>query len=181
MQPGSAIGSGSADVRRVRVLTWCRRVATAPDVTWSAFFAELWVGGAGFGPRPTIEEPGDAHGTGCTRRIGVGARGVRERVTATDHPHHLEYRVVNPSWRTFPVDHHSGTVAFAATEDGGTEVRWRVAYVPKRGAGLLVATATRFAIGRYLVALERACRAVPPVAAAALEGATSHEHGDEAS
>ena len=70
-------------------------------------------------------ERGDDHGTGCTRRIGPGARGVLERIVATDHPHHLEYRVMNPSWRTFPVDHHAGTVAFAAT-GGGSEVRWRV-------------------------------------------------------
>jgi uncharacterized protein YndB with AHSA1/START domain len=142
--------------RGARVLDWTERVATPPAVTWSRFLADLWIAGAGFGPRPVIEEPGDAHGTGCTRRIG-GAQGVRERITATEHPHRLEYRVINPSWTTFPVDHHVGTVAFVATEDGGTEVRWRVELVPKRGAGLAVIGATRFVIGRYLAALKRAC------------------------
>ena len=102
-------------MRGVRVLNWSRRVATPPDATWSCFLATSWIAGAGFGPRPVIEEPGDADWTGCTRRIGVGTH------------------------------------------------------------------ATRFVIVRYLVALERACRAVPRVAAAALEGATSRKHGDEAS
>jgi len=143
-----------------RALVWSRRVATPPDATWACFLSELWVAGAGFGPRPVIEEAGDAHGLACTRRIG-GARGVRERITATDPPRWLEYRVTNPSWTTFPVDHHRGTVAFAATEDGGTEVRWRVEFVPKRGAGPFVRAATRIVIGRYLDALERACRPPP--------------------
>lgn len=151
-------GGGRIWGRRMSTLTWRRRVAAPPDVAWSCFFTKLWLGGAGVGPRPVIEEPGDAHGTGCTRRIGRGARGVRERIVATEHPNHLEYRVMNPSWTTFPVDHHVGTVAFAATEDGGTEVRWRVELVPKRGAGLVVIAATRFVIGRYLVELARACR-----------------------
>ena len=157
MQPRSASEPGSADARRLRTLTWRRRLATPPDITWSCFFTELWVGGAGFGPRPVIVELGDAHWSGCTRRIGPGARGVLERIVAAEHPHRLEYRVMNPSWRTFPVDHHVGTVAFEATEDGGTEVRWRVELVPKRGAGIMVAVATHFVIARYLVALERAC------------------------
>ena len=159
MQPERGIGSSSADGRGLRVLSWSRRVATPPEATWACFLDELWLRGAGFGPRPVIEEPGDVHGSGCTRRIGPGARGVLERIVATDHPDRLEYRVMNPAWRTFPVDHHRGTVAFAALPDGGTEVRWRVEYVPKRGAGLVVAVATRFVIGRYLVALERACGA----------------------
>jgi len=142
----------------LRTLSWSRHVATPPDETWACLLAELWVAGAGFGPRPVIEEAGDADGTGCTRRIGVGAGGVRERITATEVPHRLEYRVVNPSWTTFPVDHHRGTVTFAAAAGGGTEVRWRVELVPKRGAGPLVVAATRFVIGRYLDALTRACR-----------------------
>ncbi len=153
-EPSDARRAGGG---RVRTLTWLRRVDTPPEVTWEAFFTELWVGGAGYGPRPTIEESGDAQGAGSTRRIGVGARGVRERIVAAERPQRLEYRVVNPSWRTFPVEHHVGTVAFAATEDGGTEVRWRVELVPKRGAGLAVWAATRFVIGRYLVVLERRC------------------------
>jgi len=117
----------------------------------------LWVGGAGFGPRPVIEERGGADGLGCTRRIGVGSRGVRERITTTEWPERLEYRVVNPSWTTFPVDHHLGVVVFARLDDGGTEVRWRVELTPKRGVGPLVIAGTRFVIGRYLDALERAC------------------------
>lgn len=148
-------------LRRARTLTWRRRVATSPDTTWSHFLTELWLGGAGFGPRPVVEEPGDDDWVGSTRRIGVGARGVRERIVAAERPDWLEYRVINPSWRTFPVEHHVGTVAFAATEDGGTEVRWRVELVPKRGAGLMVLVATRFVIGRYLVVLERACGTAP--------------------
>ena len=151
--------AGRAWGGRMRTFVWSRRVATPPDVTWARFVSELWIAGAGFGPRPVVEEPGDADGRGCLRRIGVGARGVRERIVATEHPRRLAYRVTNPSWRTFPVDHHVGTVAFAATEDGGTEVRWRVELVPKRGAGLVVGVATRFVIGRYLIALARACGA----------------------
>ncbi|MFO7543867.1 MAG: GNAT family N-acetyltransferase [Trueperaceae bacterium] len=142
---------------RLRTLTWNLRVATPPDVTWARFLSELWVGGAGFGPRPVVEEPGDACGNGSTRRIGVGPRAVREGIVATEYPQRLEYRVSNPSWATFPVDHHVGTVAFARIEDGGTEVRWRVELVPKRGAGLAVVPATRYVIGRYLNALTRAC------------------------
>jgi hypothetical protein len=147
-----------ASVRsRVRSLSWTRRVATPPDATWARFLSELWIGGAGFGPRPVVEERGDDDGRGCTRRIGAGARGVRERITATAWPQHLEYRVVNPSWTTYPVDHHLGTVAFVPLADGGTEVRWTVAFAPKRGAGPFVTAATRFVIGRYLDALARAC------------------------
>ncbi len=146
----------------MRTLAWARRVPTPPDVTWRRFVEDLWIAGAGFGPRPVIEEPGDAHGTGCTRRIGIGARGVRERITATEHPHRLEYRVINPSWATFPVDHHLGTVVFSATEDGGTDVRWQVELTPKPGAGLLVGVATRFVIGRYVEALAQACGAPAP-------------------
>ena len=119
-----------------------------------------------------IEEAGDAHGTGCTRRIPVGrSGGVRERIIATDPPHRLEYRVVNPSWRTFPVDHHRGTVAFDPLPGGGTEVRWRVELVPKRGAGLLVLGMTRLVIGRYLDALERACGAAGEAPSEASSGA----------
>jgi hypothetical protein len=136
-------------------------VATDPADTWARFLERLWIEGAGFGPRPVVEAAGDAHGTGCTRRIG-GARGVRERITATDHPRWLEYRVTNPSWTTYPVDHHRGMVAFAPLDGGGTEVRWRVEFVPKCGAGPLVAVATRFVIGRYLSALERACGSPVP-------------------
>lgn len=143
---------------RGRMLTWRLRVATPPDVTWTRFFLELWIGGARFGPRPIMEELGDAYGTGSTRRIGVRERGVRERIVAAEHPSRLEYRVMNPSWTTFPVDHHVGTIAFAETEDGGTEVRWRVELVPKRGAGPVVMVATRYVIGRYLRVLARVCR-----------------------
>jgi hypothetical protein len=158
-------GSGAdAAIRedRLRTLEWRRRVATDPADTWARFLQRLWIEGAGFGPRPVVEDAGDAHGTGCTRRIG-GARGVRERITATEHPRWLEYRVTNPSWTTYPVDHHRGTVAFEALDGGGTEVRWRVEFVPKRGAGPLVAAATRFVIARYLDALVRACGAAVPV------------------
>jgi hypothetical protein len=158
MLPEHDAGSTPAEARRLRVLDWTERVATPPAVTWSRFLSVLWIAGAGFGPRPVIEEPGDRHGAGCTRRIG-GARGVVERIVATEHPNRLAYRVMNPSWTTFPVDHHLGTVAFAATEDGGTEVRWRVELVPKRGVGPVVMAATRFVIGRYLKALARACEA----------------------
>ena len=145
--------------RRLRTLTWHRLVATSPDRTWACFLADLWVAGAGLGPRPVIEEAGDAHGTGCTRRIGVGTRGVRERITATTYPHVLAYRVINPSWTTYPVEHHMGTVTFEATRDGGTQVRWRVEFVPKRGTGPIVMAVTRFVIVRYLDALSRVCRA----------------------
>jgi uncharacterized protein YndB with AHSA1/START domain len=162
MELRTAIDPASADLRRVRTLTWRRRVAGPLDTTWSAFLTELWLGGAGFGPRPVIEEPGDEDWIGSTRRIGVGARAVRERIVAADRPHHLEYQVINPSWRTFPVDHHVGTVAFEATDDGGTEVRWRVDLVPKRGAGLVVLAATRFVIGRYLTVLARVCAMPDP-------------------
>jgi uncharacterized protein YndB with AHSA1/START domain len=163
MPPRSAPRSATAGGRsagRARTLLASRRVPTPPDATWACFLAELWIAGAGFGPRPVIEEAGDAHGRGCTRRIG-GPRGVRERIVATEHPQRLTYRVVNPSWTTFPVDDHLGTVAFAATDDGGTEVRWSVEVVPKRGAGPFVMAATRFVIRRYLDALERACRSRP--------------------
>lgn len=170
MPGGDAARSGSAETaawgRRLRTLSWSRRVATTPDLTWACFLADLWVAGAGFGPRPVVEEAGDAHGTGCTRRIGIGARGVRERITATEYPHRLEYRVVNPSWTTFPVDHHRGAVTFTAAVGGGTDVRWRVELVPKRCVGPLVVAATRFVIGRYLNVLTRACRpAMAPVTA----------------
>ena len=162
-EPAPAGSSGGhAWGRRLRTFTWRRRVATPPDATWSCFLSALWIAGAGFGPLPVIEASGDAHGTGCTRRIGVGARGVRERVVAAEHPNRLEYRVMNPSWRTFPVEHHVGTVVFVATEGGGTEVRWRVELVPKRGAGLAVTVATRFVIGRYLTVLARACGPAEP-------------------
>lgn len=142
---------------RARVLEWTRQVAAPPEAVWACFLDHLWRGGAGFGPRPVLEEPGDAHGTGCTRRIPVGPRGgVRERITATDPPHRLEYRVLNPSWTTYPVADHLGTVAFGALPGGATEVRWRVAFVPLPGAGPFVTGMTRFVIGRYLRSLERA-------------------------
>lgn len=160
-EPSDARRSGRG---RARTLAWRRRVATPPDVTWEAFFSELWVDGAGFGPRPVIEEPGDAQWAGSTRRIGAGARAVRERIVAAERPRRLEYRVTNPSWRTFPVERHVGTVAFGATADGGTEVRWRVELVPKRGAGLVVMAATRFVIGRYLTVLARVCGPADPSA-----------------
>jgi len=156
--PSAESGSAATGGARVRSLSWTRRVATPPEDTWARFLSELWIGGAGFGPRPVVEERGDADGRGCTRRIGAGSGGVRERITATEWPQRLEYRVVNPSWTTYPVDHHLGTVAFVPLADGGTEVRWEVAFVPKRGAGPFVTAATRFVIGRYLDALARACR-----------------------
>lgn len=149
-----------------RLLAWTRRVPTPPAVTWARFLEVLWIDGAGFGPRPVIEHRGDPDGRGCTRRIPIGrSGGVVERIVATEHPNELAYQVVNPSWRTFPVEHHLGTVAFVALDDGGTEVRWRVELVAKHGAGLLVAGFTRFVIGRYLDVLARRCRdaaAAPP-------------------
>lgn len=140
----------------MRVLERSLRVPTTPEVTWACFLEALWIGGGGFGPRPVIEARGDPDGRGCTRRIGIGARGVRERIVTTRYPRQLEYRVVNPSWTTFPVTHHRGTVGFVAV-DGGTEVRWRVELVPRPGAGALVVALTRLVIGRYLRALARAC------------------------
>jgi len=99
-------------------------------------------------------DAGDAHGLGSTRRIG-GSHGVLERITATEYPQSLEYRVVNPSWRTYPVLYHRGTVAFLPLEGGGTEVRWCVEFVPMRGAGWVVGALTRWVIGRYLDALQQ--------------------------
>jgi hypothetical protein len=168
--PRSQAKRGSSTVTatrggRLRTLAWRRRLPASPEAAWASFLEHLWVEGAGLGPRPVVEDAGDAHGIGSTRRIGVGGRGVRERIVAGEHPLRLEYRVVNPSWTTYPVDHHRGTVAFEALEEGGTEVRWRVEYVPKRGAGPLVTAATRFVIGRYLDALERACGATSGPAA----------------
>ena len=100
--------------------------------------------------------------TGPGARAGSPSAGRAGCASASRPPtrrNGLEYRVVNPSWTTFPVDHHLGTVAFDPRPGGGTEVRWQVELVPKRGAGPLVLGMTRVVIGRYLDALERACGA----------------------
>jgi hypothetical protein len=152
--PQQALDERTTRHEVLRVLTFTSQVAAPPEVAWGCFVSELWIGGAGVGPRPHIERRGEVHGLGCTRRVGPS---VREGITATDFPQRLEYRVLNPSWTTFPVEHHLGTVAFVAVDEGATEVRWRVEVVPKRGVGPFVVAATRYVIARYLKALERAC------------------------
>jgi hypothetical protein len=149
-------------VTRRRSVVLRQRVATSPAVTWARLLQHVWRGGAGFGPRPVIEAPGDAHGVGCTRRIG-GWLGVREQIVAGDCPRSLTYRVLNPSWWTYPVEEHRGSVRFAPLAGGGCEVEWRVTVLPKPGAGLLVMALTRFVIARYLAVLLRVCGPATPV------------------
>lgn len=142
-----------ARLTRVR---WSRRCAGTPEEVWERFLERAWLGGAGLGPPPRIDERGAVDGLGCTRSIATlpGHR-LRERITDTAYPSRLEYRVLDPSWATYPVDHHRGELRFEPREGGATLVTWCVEVVPKRGAGPLVAALTRFVIGRYLRVLER--------------------------
>ena len=140
-----------------RTLRFSARLPTPPERTWALWLQHLWVEGAGLGPRPLVEVAGEDHGLACTRRIG-GAAGVREAIVAADYPRSLEYRVLNPSWRTYPVDAHRGRVRFEPLAGGGCLVQWSVSYRPKRGAALLVMVMTRFVIGHYLRRLRRLAR-----------------------
>jgi hypothetical protein len=144
-------------VTRERTLRFSARLPTPPERTWALWLQHLWVEGAGLGPRPLVEVAGGDHGLGCTRRVG-GAAGVREAIVAVDYPRSLEYRVLNPSWRTYPVDAHRGCVRFEPLAGGGCLVQWSVSYRPKRGAALLVVMMTRFVIGHYLRRLRRLAR-----------------------
>ena len=142
---------------------WRQRVATSPTLTWECFLQEVWREGGGFGPRPAVEAPGDPFGIGCTRRIG-GRVGVREQIVAGDPPRSLAYRVLNPSWWTYPVEGHLAELRFHPLSDGGCEVEWRVSVLPKWGAGWLVGVLTRYVIVRYLECLVRVCAAKRGVA-----------------
>lgn len=139
---------------RLRRYRWSRRCAVPPEVVWERFVERCWIAGAGVGPTPSIDERGAPDGLGCTRSIAtLPGRRLRERITATDHPRRLEYRVLDPSWATYPVEQHQGVVLFEPLPDGATEVTWTVAVIPRRGAGLLVGLLTRWVVTRYLAAL----------------------------
>lgn len=145
------------------VLERSARIRATPEQAWSFFLERLWKQGGGFGPRPQIEALGDDDGIGCTRRIPVGfGAALRERIEAGEAPTWLHYRVVNPSWRTYPVRRHRGEIRFepatsaareAPDDTHGTIVHWRVTAEPLPGAGLLVHGLTRLVMSRYLAQL----------------------------
>lgn len=134
-----------------RRFRWSRRCDGDPAAVWERFVERCWIGGAGFGPVPRIDERGAADGLGCTRSIAtVAGRRLRERITATDHPSRLEYRVLDPSWTTYPVEQHRGVIRFEPHPEGGTDVTWCVEVVPRLGAAFMVALLTRVVVTRYL-------------------------------
>lgn len=141
-------------MQRLRRYSWTRRCDAAPEALWERFVERCWIAGAGFGPTPTIDERGAPDGFGCTRSITtLPGRRLKERITATQYPERLEYRVLDPSWATYPVEWHLGEVRFERLPDGATEVIWTVEVVPLRGAGPLVAALTHWVVTRYLDAL----------------------------
>ena len=136
------------------VLLAQRRFAAPPRAVYDLFVARLWRDGAGVPPRPVIEEEGDRDGLGCTRRIGNARGMVRERITATAAPGRLAYRVL-PGSPAFPADDHLGVVEFFADRAGGTLLRWRITFVPRRRG---LAAMARAVIAWYLFVLGRAVR-----------------------
>ena len=143
---------------RSRRLVRLRTIDAAPDVVWDTFLRVLWRGGAGFGPPPAIEDPGEPNGLGCTRFIALGGRrGIRERIVEVDRPTRLVYRVLAATPAVYPVHAHAGIVRFGPHGRTGTRVEWTVRYVPSPRTWVVAALMTRFVVGRYLRALERAC------------------------
>jgi uncharacterized protein YndB with AHSA1/START domain len=62
----------------------------------------------------------EGEGVGELRRFQRGRRTTRERVTALEPPHRLEYDLVSG----IPIDHYHAVVT--VTPDGGvTEIRWQ--------------------------------------------------------
>ena len=105
-------------------------------------------------PRPRIVDEGDAHGIGCTRHIPIAPGTVLiERIEEGAWPDRFTYRVVNPSWRTFPVKRHRGDVRFEAVGPARTRLTWDVTFVPLFGGRLPALLLTRWVIGRYLRSL----------------------------
>lgn len=142
------------------------RIRGTPEQAWGIFLERLWKQGGGFGPRPRIVDAGNEDGIGCTRRIDVGLGAfLLERIESGEAPTWLQYRVVNPSWRTYPVRWHRGDIRFdpavadrdaAPGGDDATIVRWHVSAEPLPGAGPLIRWLTRSVMSRYLAELERA-------------------------
>lgn len=69
----------------------------------------------------------------------------------------MEYKVLNPSWLTWPVQSHLGRISFRqlSTSDSNvqTELEWRVQWVPLPLVGIIVGFATRKIVStaaRYL-------------------------------
>lgn len=69
-----------------------------------------------------VTTPGisESNGVGAVREIDLGVIWLREKITAFDRPHRMEYRILasRPS-----ADHRHGRVDFAETQHG-TEITW---------------------------------------------------------
>lgn len=145
--------------RGTKIIEYSQLCDMDQAATYSKFLDVLWKQGAGFRPKVILEEHGDATGNGCTRWIPLwGKHGIREAITATDHPHRICYQVTNPSWTTFPVDLHRGWVDFIPVERTATQVVWTIELTPKRGMTGIVMAMIRFIIPRYLNVLAKECQ-----------------------
>lgn len=126
--------------------------------TWKLFITALWLEGAGLTPKMIVENAGDETGNGATRWIPVlGKRGIREGITSTSYPAHINYRVMDLSTSIFPVKYHRGRVDFIPRPGGKTCIIWSVEYTPKTVAPILVKTMFNYIIPQYLRVLKRKC------------------------
>jgi hypothetical protein len=116
-----------------------------------------WQGGAGFGPTPTIVDPGDEHGVGCLRMIAVpGAHPLRELIEEGTFPRRLTYRVLDPGWPSYPVRWHRGTITFDPRPNNGTCVTWTVTFDPLVVGRWPATWLTQAVMRRYAARLVRA-------------------------
>ena len=126
-----------------------------PNVVWSCWLDYLWKNGAELLTQPRIEKKGDENGKDCVRFIPFFKNhGIREGIISTDYPHKLNYTVMNPSWTTFPVNYHYGTVRFIPCKPNNTTIQWLVEYTPKILCRVFVPSFLRIIIKKYLKKLK---------------------------
>ena len=108
-----------------------RVIPASQELTYRTWLQYAWKEGCNILTTPQLEDVGDEYGKGCNRKIPMFANvAIREGITDTNFPHTVQYRVLNPSWYTFPVNFHRGEINFYSHPEG-TEVIWRVELTPK--------------------------------------------------
>ena len=135
----------------------CCAVPCEPETAYKEWLEYVWIGGADFGLRPTITEPGDPEtGQGCSRNVGFG---ILETILTAE----LHKTIVYTVETGFPVSYHKGTITFQAEiNEGGpsTRVVWRCDFTPKYYSGvflsMLINTSFRTMLRNYQRKLEGA-------------------------
>lgn len=99
----------------------------------------------------TIVNDGDENGIGCERVIKSGKSEIRERLENIDPPNSYTYVMLSGA----PVKQYTGKAEFSSL-DGGTFIKWSVAFVPKMpGTGWIIKRVTIKNYNKFIDELEK--------------------------